>query len=175
VAEVGGAVGERRGHRHDGDVEHGEVGRVARGPVAAVGEDGGETLVGDVVGGGAAGGDARHLGGVEVEPDDDEPCLSRRHGDGQSDVPLANDHDPLGRVVVFLVVTHDAPRCGRPATSVDAGHRVIVQDASRAARSPPVAEGYSAAPMSTRRLIILSLLCGVAILVAFVVQLAIVR
>lgn len=52
---------------------------------------------------------------------------------------------------------------------------MVVQHASSAVWGLPVSRGYSPATMSTRRLIILSLLCGVAILVAFVVQLAIVR
>ena len=60
-------------------------------------------------------------------------------------------------------------------TMMVAGPRVVVQDTSSAPRRASMQGEYSRRPMSTRRLIILSLLCGVAILVAFVVQLAIVR
>ena len=95
VGQVGVAVGERGGdvdHRH---VEPGAAGGLEGGLVTAGGEGGRHRGIGDVLHIGVAGGEPFDALLVLVEADHVEARLDRPHGEGKSDVPLADDDDLL--------------------------------------------------------------------------------
>ena len=69
--------------------------RSAVGRYRPVSRRGRQTLVGDVLDVGAAGGRAVDLGGVELEADDVESDLDGPDGDGQAHIALADDDDAL--------------------------------------------------------------------------------
>ena len=95
VAEVRGSLAERGGDGDDGDVEASEVGGVGTGPQRAIGEQGGQAVVADVLDVGRTGGELADAGLVEVVADDLVALLGGPDRKRKPDVALAHDDHAL--------------------------------------------------------------------------------